>query len=456
MPLTLPNVASVADNLPPANGPLPTSIQSPAATTAQKANYRPLPTKVKSVGGTKKRGRDSNRSRPKRYFEDSETGNETENHSDELSDSSVPSDAPALTKRQRTSTIVTRSSTWLPAPGTSADGVPYSVSPVPVVTAHLSPTTPDADTGASNPIMSIGSPGPQSTDPSADGMDVDGSGEDAHSASYYISPTESKVPYGADSEGPVTTDTENPSTTDTEDPTFTDAENTTATDADVPGEVPCITNPEVTPVTETGDPSVTINTVIRAASAGPALHPPSPALLDDIDEASVPAFLLLHGTGKRQVNIFAYLNEVTDPRFRRVLSHYLRFETDDRSEKARSLPTEERPAEVGRWTTKARPAGIPDYTKGKRSFADFVDSIFKWWGLIQPSWRTFERGEVSREVQGGWTVLCSPCINGLLNVVILVYWWVKILEEHEPEDGARADYEFFADDVAWVLSNLYT
>ena len=37
---------------------------------------------------------------------------------------------------------------------------------------------------------------------------------------------------------------------------------------------------------------------------------------------------------------------------------------------------------------------------------------------------------------------------------MLVYWWIKILEEDKPEDGGRADYEFFAEDVAWVLSNL--
>ena len=77
-----------------------------------------------------------------------------------------------------------------------------------------------------------------------------------------------------------------------------------------------------------------------------------------------------------------------------------------------------------------------------------------WWASIQPSWRVFECGKVSREIWGGWDVLYAPHINGLLNVVVLVYWWVRILEEHEPEDGVRADYELFAEDVAWVFSNL--
>ena len=45
-------------------------------------------------------------------------------------------------------------------------------------------------------------------------------------------------------------------------------------------------------------------------------------------------------------------------------------------------------------------------------------------------------------------------INGLLNIVVLAYWWVRILEEHKPEDGVHAEYESFAEDVAWVFFNL--
>ena len=52
------------------------------------------------------------------------------------------------------------------------------------------------------------------------------------------------------------------------------------------------------------------------------------------------------------------------------------------------------------------------------------------------------------------SILHSPCINGLLNIIMLVYWWVRILEEHKPEDGVCADYELFAEDVAWVFSKL--
>ena len=48
---------------------------------------------------------------------------------------------------------------------------------------------------------------------------------------------------------------------------------------------------------------------------------------------------------------------------------------------------------------------------------------------------------MSRKVSGDWEVLYAPRINGLLNVVMLVYWWIRILEEHKPEGGVRADYK---------------
>ena len=180
---------------------------------------------------------------------------------------------------------------------------------------------------------------------------------------------------------------------------------------------------------------------------------PSPMSLDDIDAAAIPAFLLRHGTGKRRVNIFNYLESHKDSLFQPVLFYYLRLAIK-KPESNGSLPTAERPKEISLWSSRARPACLPDYKRDGRTFTDFVDSIFVWWGSIQPSWRVFERGKVAREVDGGWDALCVPSINGLLNVVMLVYWWIRILEEDKPEDGLRVEYEFFANDVAWVLSQI--
>ena len=181
-----------------------------------------------------------------------------------------------------------------------------------------------------------------------------------------------------------------------------------------------------------------------------------PTSLSVTDPDKVPPFLRRHGTGNRRVDIFEYLNRVKDPHFQKVLFHYINFEINDKSNSPGSLPTAKRPPEIAQWTARARPEGLPDYTKGKRTFSVFVDSILAWWSSLQPSWRSFEWGSVSRQVGGSWGALYAPRINGMLNVVILAYWWIRVLEEHKPKDGNRTDYEFFADDISWVLSQLGT
>ena len=222
------------------------------------------------------------------------------------------------------------------------------------------------------------------------------------------------------------------------------------TDEDAPradSEAPSIPQIEIEPPpSDTEAPSVIVTVS------------PSSMSLTTIDVEKVPTFLRDHGKGNRRVDIFKYLNQVQDPHFQRVLFHYINFEVNDESGVGGTLrlPTANRPFEISQWSSRARPSTLPDFTTGKRTVAMFIDSILAWWGSLQPSWRSFQRDRVSREILGDWDVLYAPRINGLLNVVILVFWWSQLLEEHKSEGGARADYEFFADDVAWVISCLYT
>ena len=208
--------------------------------------------------------------------------------------------------------------------------------------------------------------------------------------------------------------------------------------------------PDVTGAEDTEEPGAVDAGVTTATKAVARSLP-----LDDINMSDVPPFLLCHGTGKRQVNIFKYLKQSEDPRYQQVLFHYLRFEINDKSKMKPILPATERPVEISQWMARARPAGVPDFKKGGRTFTDFVDSVFAWWTFLQPPWRKFKCGRVRREVGGEWGILYAPRANGLLSIVVLVYWWAKVLEEQKPVDGLRADYELFAEDVAWVISNLY-
>jgi hypothetical protein len=374
--------------------PLATHVGSSAITVPPRANYRPLPTKKAVLIPVQDTTKRKRVAKSNKacYFEGVGSGDDGHDNPSGDGSSSGESVRSNIPKRQRTSRIATRSSARTPTPDVGAEDTP-------------------------NP----GTPNP------ADDLSINTS----------VTPTSPirLQPSGA----PVGTTNAEPEVTHTAGiPPATDIEANVAVAA-------AATNPPV-------DTMSSVNSISPVTVSRP---PSPPALSINIDRSTVPAFLLSHGK-KRKVNIFQYLNEVKDPRFQQILSHFIRIEANDKSGVIGVLPTAGRPVEIGQWSSRARPAGLPDYTKGKRTFSHYVDSVFAWWSSIQPSWRSFKRGGVSREVHGDWGVLYAPRINGLLNVVILSYWWSRILEEHKPEDGVRADYERFADDVSWVFSQLAT
>jgi hypothetical protein len=392
----------------------PTVAQSGSVhTSSSRANYRarPLqdnPSTVIPTTTKRKHASKSKSSHTVQFFEDSssedkDTGQQSGDGSS--SGESLVSNAPASAKRQRTSRVTTRSLAVTPAPNRIAEEASNSAPSLPVppptvvtaavITTHTTPpASPSADltTAAVPADIQFASTTPNATD-----------GESSPADGPHIGDT-------------LRTEFEAATITGTEAPII-DTEDTTAE----------------TTVAITGTNAVTI-----------------------IDESRVPAFLLHHGKGTRAVDIFAYLNKIQDPHFRQLLFHYIQFEANDKSGMSGVLPTKKRPVEIGQWTSRARPAIIPEFHRGKRTFRMFVDSVFGWWGSIQSAWRTFERDRVSREVGGDWDVLHSPNINGLLNVVVLAYWWIRILDKRGPEGSVRADYEFFVEDVIWVLSRLYT
>lgn len=121
---------------------------------------------------------------------------------------------------------------------------------------------------------------------------------------------------------------------------------------------------------------------------------PPPVLLSCVTNPSeVPAFLRSHGKGNRRVDIFNCLYGDKDPHFQQVLFNYLKFEINDKSSENGSLPTANRPPEIVQWTSRARPASLPDFTKGNRTFSMFTNMIFTCWSSLQPAWRLFEWGQ---------------------------------------------------------------
>ena len=431
LPVTRPITTPVPSRLSSGDG---TRIRPRVTTTPHHEMSRQPTAKPSTAGnGTKKRKHVTKSSRPTPTFGGSDSDESSNQSGDGFSSGdTLSSDASVHQKRQKTSAITTRSSTRTHRTGVSPALAVARPSP-----ANLDTAAPSRDPGLATPAVArpTGRPSRRSADTSEDAMDAD------------TPPSVDPPPTSTSDARPTKTSgnaiTEEP---DSEDPDSAVAKSSATNDADSTVAKSPVTN-------DVGDPAV-VETGVPTATNSTPCSLPTPTLSADIDATKVPEFLLSHGTGKRTVNIFAYLKQVTEPHFQQVLLEYLRFENRDKTKVKGTLPAAGRPVAVSQWLARARPADLPDFTKGGRTFAEFVDSALAWWASLQPSWRSFWRDRASREVKGGWGVLYCPRTNGVLSIVILVYWWAQVLETDKQQDGTRTDYESFAEDVAWVLSKL--
>ncbi|KAJ7604804.1 hypothetical protein DFH06DRAFT_1020601, partial [Mycena polygramma] len=120
-----------------------------------------------------------------------------------------------------------------------------------------------------------------------------------------------------------------------------------------------------------------------------------------------------------------------------------------------ALKATHRPAEVKKWIGDARGktlAVVPITNMGK-----FVESWWKWWTVLQPSWRGSARGQ--REgppavaPDADWSQLVVPGQNGLLTVMTTLYWW-GCAEKGTGMAERSQGWEEAARDVLSVLNGL--
>lgn len=85
--------------------------------------------------------------------------------------------------------------------------------------------------------------------------------------------------------------------------------------------------------------------------------------------------------------------------------------------------------------------------------AAFGDQWWKWWSLINPSWR--ERDAEGRIVVGGagegnFVILQKPGACGMLSVLMCLLWWYERLEA----DEVSSSWDAAVEDVEWVIKEL--
>ena len=164
----------------------------------------------------------------------------------------------------------------------------------------------------------------------------------------------------------------------------------------------------------------------------------------------IPSFLTV-APRKNKDSVYSYLANSEDFHFQDLLQVYLDFENAAVTLGIVGLfSTAKRPSQISWWIRSARPSTLPELP----DLHGYGLSVVNWWYSLQPGWRALGCGSSSRE-NGGFDCLLQPGINGLLNVVILAYWWSNALVKSgadSEEEGLK--YRWFVGDVLWVLLKL--
>ncbi|KAJ7059333.1 hypothetical protein C8F01DRAFT_1255031 [Mycena amicta] len=117
-----------------------------------------------------------------------------------------------------------------------------------------------------------------------------------------------------------------------------------------------------------------------------------------------------------------------------------------------TLPTDHRPKQIGAWVKNRRIA--------KPAFCDIPNTAvyarewWLWWTGMQPDWRgTMDERPGDGEAHGqSWDGLYVSGVNGLVNVVVSLYWWG--CTEKALGCGYSADWIRATKDVEWVFKGI--
>lgn len=203
------------------------------------------------------------------------------------------------------------------------------------------------------------------------------------------------------------------------------------------------------PHTASAETSPAVRNARLTAVAAVSRETETPEILLPASTA-IPKFLAIIPK-KSKTNVYDYLSTSQDPHFRSLLQTYIRFENAAASlDKTGSLSTTKRPDQIPSWIRAARAGTTPSWS----NLRDYGTSVIEWWSFLQPDWRVLECGKNMRK-EGTLDGLCQPGINGLLNIVILAYWWSNGIRDSSTDSRSEEKrYHWFVNDVSWVLFEL--
>ena len=122
-----------------------------------------------------------------------------------------------------------------------------------------------------------------------------------------------------------------------------------------------------------------------------------------------------------------------------------------------------RPEEWSKWTAKARGRERPYQDPPKIADpAEFGTAFVKWWNAMQPAFRQSPDGmpqafysPPATDGKNAWAQLQRAGPNGLVTVMVLLFWWGTSLETRSRwQDDSSSSWAEAVKDVAQTLQSL--
>ena len=103
----------------------------------------------------------------------------------------------------------------------------------------------------------------------------------------------------------------------------------------------------------------------------------------------------------------------------KTVDKWAAFEAKEGYHEVERLSSSFRPEAIGAWIQRRRSSTYSP----KIEIPQYCDAFSKWWTALQPDWRVHEGKIISKEVNGDWGALKRPGLNGIVSVLVALYYW---------------------------------